>query len=174
MPAWSGGHRVPAGVQLEILARLPFVAVLGAHDPLAGCAQLTLGQLAGRHLGSPRRDNPFLDGQLRAALRSANLDSAALDEVASFDELAVHVAARDAVGLHPAPIAVLSRLPGVVFRRIADSHLTTAVCLVHAERPRPAVHEFRAHLRRAVAAATAQLYAALRAGLTSGDVRTIG
>jgi DNA-binding transcriptional LysR family regulator len=153
---------VPAGVQLQVLAQLPFVAVLSVHDPLAGFDQLSLDQVAGRHLlGSPRRDNPFVDEQLRAALRSADLKSAALDEVASFDELAVHVAARGAVGLHPAPIAVLSRLPGVTFRRIADPGLETAICLVHAKGPRPAVHAYHVQLRRAVEAATAQLDAAL-------------
>jgi DNA-binding transcriptional LysR family regulator len=153
---------VPAGVRLQLLARLPFVAVLSVHDALAGRSEVTLEQLAGRHLvGSPRRDNPFVDEQLRAGLRSADLHSAALDEVASFDELAVHVAARGVVGLHPAPIAVISRLPGVVFRRIAEPSLTTGICLVGAERPQPAVRAFLAQLQPAVDAAVAQLDAAL-------------
>jgi DNA-binding transcriptional LysR family regulator len=153
---------VPVGVQEHVLARIRFVAVLSARDPLAACSELSLRQIAGRHLlTTPRQDNAFVDGQLREALRSADLAGAALDEVASFEELAVHVAARGAVGLHPATIATLSRIPGVVFRPIVDPGLTTAVCLVHLDRPRPAVRLFHEHLRVALGAANVQLAAAL-------------
>lgn len=153
---------VPAGVRVEVLVRVPFVAVLSSRDPLAAHDELSLGQIAGRHLlVTPRQDNAFVDAQLREALRSADVASATLREVANFDELAVHVAARGAVGVHPATVAVLSRIPGVVFRRISDSQLTTAICLVHLEQPRPAVGTIHAHLQRALGAATAELDAAI-------------
>ncbi|TXN28931.1 LysR family transcriptional regulator [Lacisediminihabitans profunda] len=126
---------VPNGVENLVIARSPFVAVLRQDDPLAQKARLRLSDLRERHLlVSPRPNNSFLDAKLQKAMVQAGLTSSALEEVAGYDEIGIHVRTSRAVGVHPAPVASISRTPGVCFRLLAEDDLWVNVCVISAPR----------------------------------------
>ena len=60
----------------------------------------------------------------------AGVTSIHIEEVARYDELAVHVATRGHVGIHPGAIAFTNSLPTVVFRPIADASDSVRICAI--------------------------------------------
>ena len=64
----------------------------------------------------------------------AGVTSTHIEEVARYDEPAVHVATRGHVGIHPGPIAFTNSLATVVFRPIADASDSDRICAItHAD-----------------------------------------
>lgn len=125
---------VPPGIGKAVLAKTPFVAVIREDDPLALQREICLSDLLERHLlVSPRPDNSFLDSKLQTAMAEAGLTKSALEEVAGYNEISIHVRTSRAVGVHPAPIATINRTPGVTFRLLADPELLVEVCLIWRE-----------------------------------------
>lgn len=119
------------GIESAVLGEFPLVAVLRSSDPLASHAEVSLTQLRSRQLlVTPRADNPYLDSQLQADVTRSGIPRAHIEEVARYDELVVHVAARGHVGIHPGPIALTSTLPSVVFRPIADASDRVRICAI--------------------------------------------
>lgn len=116
-------HSVPLG-------DFPVVAVLRADDPLAARSEIPLPELRARRvLITPRNDNPFIDSQLQADFAEAGVPKANVEEVLRYDELVVHVVATNgSVGLHPGTIALMNRIPGVVFRPVTDPASSVTIC----------------------------------------------
>ena len=134
---------VPNGLDNLVIARSPFVAVLKEEDPLAAKPELRLSDLRQRHLlVSPRPNNSFLDSKLQKAMARAGLTRSALEEVAGYDEIPIHVRTSSAVGVHPAPLASINRTPGVCFRLLSEDELWVDICLISA----PNDHDERATL----------------------------
>lgn len=127
---------VTAPVTVTVLTRCPFAVVLPEGDPLADRNQLRLPDLHGRKIVvSSRQDNLFIDSRMQAALLQSGLASSNLDEVGSYDELALRVASRKQVGIHPATVALLNRVPGVAFRLLDEPGLMLDVCAIHLSEP---------------------------------------
>lgn len=133
---WSASVHPPlASVPL---GEIPIIAVLPADDPLATRRAVGLPDLRARRiLVTPRADNPFIDSLLQAALVQAGVPMSNVAEVQRYDELAVHVAAGREVGLHPGTIAMMNRVPGVVFRVVADPALRVTICALTRSGPQP-------------------------------------
>ncbi|MEZ0113277.1 DNA-binding transcriptional LysR family regulator [Catenulispora sp. EB89] len=123
------------GITSTVLGEFPLVAVLRASDPLASCREVTLADLRTRQiLITPRADNPYLESRLQADIVRASIPRTHVEEVGRYDELAVHVATRGHVGVHPGPIALTNPVPSVVFRPIADASDRVRICAIsHAE-----------------------------------------
>lgn len=123
------------GIASAVLGEFPLVAVLQASDPLASRREVALADLRTRQiLITPRADNPYLDTRLQADITRAGIPRTRVEEVARYDEMAVHVATRGHVGIHPGPIALTNTLPAVVFRPIADASDRVRICAIsHAE-----------------------------------------
>lgn len=114
------------------LTRCPFIVIMHQDDELADRPQLALSEMRGRRIVvSSRQVNLFIDARLQAALLQSGLSLSSLDEVSGYEEVALRVAARGHVGIHPASIAAVNRVPGVLFRPLAEPGLTLDVCAVH-------------------------------------------
>ncbi|MFJ4654406.1 LysR family transcriptional regulator [Nocardia sp. NPDC088792] len=119
------------GITSTVLGEFPLVAVLQATDPLAGRRTVTLAELRTRQiLITPRSENPYLDSQLRADTVRAGISHTHIEEVTRYDELAVHVATRGHVGIHPGSIVFTNPVPSVVFRPIADASDSVRICAI--------------------------------------------
>lgn len=131
---WSVPEQ-PGIVVSTVLGEFPLVAVLQASDPLASRHEVTLADLRTRQiLITPRADNPYLDSQLQADIVRAGIPRTHVEEVGRYDEMAMHVATRGHVGVHPGPIALTNLLPTVVCRPIADASDRVRICAIsHAE-----------------------------------------
>lgn len=140
------------GIASTVLGEFPLVAVVQAADPLASRREVALTDLRTRQiLITPRADNPYLESQLQADIIRAGIPRTHIEEVGRYDELAVHVATRGHVGVHPGPIAFTNSLPTVVFRPIADASDTVRICAIsRAEAGTGSVAELIATLRSIV------------------------
>jgi DNA-binding transcriptional LysR family regulator len=119
------------GIASAVLGEFPLVAVMQAADPLASRREVALTDLRTRQiLITPRVDNPYLESQLQADIIRAGIPRTHIEEVGRYDELAVHVATRGHVGIHPGPIAFTSSLSTVVFRPIADASDSVRICAI--------------------------------------------
>ncbi|MBP8535845.1 LysR family transcriptional regulator [Streptomyces sp. MK37H] len=119
------------GIASAVLGAFPLVAVLQASDPLASRHEVALTDLRTRQiLITPRADNPYLESRLQADIIRAGIPRTHIEEAGRYDELAVHVATRGHVGVHPGPIALTNSLPAVVFRRIADASDSVRICAI--------------------------------------------
>jgi DNA-binding transcriptional LysR family regulator len=119
------------GIASAVLGEFPLVAVVRASDPLASHREVALTDLRTRQiLITPRADNPYLESQLQADIIRAGIPRTHIEEVGRYDELAVHVATRGHVGIHPGPIAFTSSLPTVVFRPISDASGNVRICAI--------------------------------------------
>ena len=149
-PCWS----VPKqpGITSTVLGEFPLVAVLHVSDPLASSHEVRLADLRTRQiLITPRADNPHLESQLQAEITRAGIPRTHIEEVGRYDELAVHVATRGHVGLHPGPFVLTNPLPTVVFRPIADASDPVRICAIsHAESHTASIPPLIASLRSIV------------------------
>ncbi|MEY9844616.1 LysR family transcriptional regulator [Streptacidiphilus sp. MAP5-3] len=119
------------GIASAVLGEFPLVAVVQASDPLASRREVALTELRTRQiLITPRADNPYLDSRLEADLIRAGIPRTHIEEVGRYDELALNVAMRGHVGIHPGPIAFSNSLPTVVFRPIADASDRVRICAI--------------------------------------------
>ncbi|WP_158711411.1 LysR family transcriptional regulator [Streptomyces xylophagus] len=119
------------GISSAVLGEFPLVAVVRASDPLASRREVALTDLRTRQiLITPRADNPYLESRLQADITRAGVPHTHIEEVGRYDELAVHVATRGHVGIHPGPIAFTNSLPTVVFRPIADASDSVRICAI--------------------------------------------
>ncbi|MER8157546.1 LysR family transcriptional regulator [Streptomyces sp. NPDC094472] len=119
------------GIASAVLGEFPLVAVVQAADPLASRREVALTDLRTRQiLITPRADNPYLESQLQADIIRAGIPRTHIEEVGRYDELAVHVATRGHVGVHPGPIAFTNPLSTVVFRPIADASDRVRICAI--------------------------------------------
>ena len=140
------------GITSTVLGEFPLVAVLQASDPLAASREVTLADLRTRQiLITPRADNPYLESQLQADITRAGIPRTHIEEVGRYDEMAMHVATRGHVGVHPGPIALTSPLPTVVFRPIADASDRVRICAItHADAQTPSIAALITTLRSIV------------------------
>lgn len=140
------------GITSTVLGEFPLVAVLRAEDPLASGREVALADLRTRQiLITPRADNPYLESQLQADFIRAGIPRTHIEEVGRYDEMAVHVATRGHVGVHPGPIALTNPLPTVVFRPLADASDTVRICAIsHAEARTDSIAALIASLRSIV------------------------
>ena len=140
------------GIASTVLGEFPLVAVLQASDPLASRHEVAFADLRTRQiLITPRADNPYLESRLQADITRAGIPRTHIEEVGRYDEMAVHVATRGHVGVHPGPIALTNLLPAVVFRRIADASDSVRICAIsHAEAHTSSIAALIASLRSIV------------------------
>lgn len=140
------------GIISAVLGEFPLVAVLQVSDPLASRREVMLADLRTRQiLITPRANNPYIESQMQADIVRAGIPRTHVEEVGRYDELAMHVAARGHVGIHPGPIAFTSALPTVVFRPIADASNRVRICAIsHAEVRTASVAALVASLRSIV------------------------
>jgi DNA-binding transcriptional LysR family regulator len=140
------------GIVSAVLGEFPLVAVLQASDPLASRPEVALADLRTRQiLTTPRTDNPYLDSQLQADITRAGIPRTHIEEVGRYDELAMHVATRGHVGIHPGPIVFTSPLPAVTFRPISDASVSVRICAIsHAEARTDSIAALVASLRSIV------------------------
>ncbi|WP_435284924.1 LysR family transcriptional regulator [Streptomyces sp. NBC_00063] len=137
---WSAVVRRP--LKATVLCEIPVVAILREDDPLAARAEIPLAQLRDRRvLVTPGYDdNPFLESRRRADFAQAGIATPNVDAVQRYDELAVHVASGERIGLHPATIAVTNSIPGIVFRPVVEPTWHETICvLTHSVSPHPDV-----------------------------------
>ena len=126
---WSALVRRP--LTAVSLADVPVVAVIRSDDPLAELPAVPLVELRNRRLLMiPHADNPFIENRLQAGLVQVGVSKADIEEVPRFDELVVNVVTTNRVGLHPATIALINQVPGVVFRRIVEPDLTETISML--------------------------------------------
>ena len=119
------------GIASTVLGEFPLVAMLQPSDPLTSRRDVALADLRTRRiLITPRTDNPYLDSRLQADFIRAGIPRTHIEEVGRYDELAVHVATRGHVAVHPAPIAFTNPLPAVVFRPITDASDSIRICAI--------------------------------------------
>lgn len=140
------------GIASTVLGEFPLVAVLQVSDPLASRREVTFADLRTRQiLITPRADNPYLESQLQADLTRAGIPRTHIEEVGRYDEMAMHVATRGHVGVHPGPIALTNPLPAVGFRPIADASDSVRICAIsHAEAHTSSIAALIASLRSIV------------------------
>jgi DNA-binding transcriptional LysR family regulator len=140
------------GIASTVLGEFPLVAVLQVSDPLASRRDVTFADLRIRQiLITPRTDNPYLESQLQADLTRAGIPRTHIEEVGRYDEMAMHVATRGHVGVHPGPIALTNPLRAVVFRPIADASDSVRICAIsHAEAHTSSIAALIASLRSIV------------------------
>ncbi|MFF1689593.1 MULTISPECIES: LysR substrate-binding domain-containing protein [unclassified Streptomyces] len=149
------------GIAGAVLGEFPLAAVVRASDPLASHREVSLSDLRARQiLITPSADNPYLDSQLRADVLRAGIPLGHIEEVGRYDELAVHVATRGHVGVHPGPIALTNSLSSVVFRPISDASDSVRICAIsrighhtgnHTDARAGSIAELIANLRSTVA-----------------------
>ncbi|MET0767799.1 MAG: LysR family substrate-binding domain-containing protein, partial [Aeromicrobium sp.] len=114
------------------LASCPFVVVASEDDPLTLRPQLTLADLRGRRIVvSSRQVNQFIDARLQSAFVQSGVTASHVDEVDGYDEVALLVATRGAIGIHPASIVGVNRVPGIAFRRLCEPDLDIEVSALH-------------------------------------------
>lgn len=114
------------------LASCPFVVIAPENDPLTARPDLCLNDLRGRRIVvSSRQVNQFIDARLQSAFVQAGVAASDVDEVDGYDEVALLVATRGAIGIHPASIVGVNRVPGVAFRRLCEPGLDIEVSAVH-------------------------------------------
>lgn len=114
------------------LASCPFVVIAPENDPLAERPDLTLADLRSRRIVvSSRQVNQFIDARLQSAFVQAGVSASHVDEVSGYDQVALLVATRGAIGIHPASIVGVNRVPGVVFRRLREPGLEIEVSALH-------------------------------------------
>jgi hypothetical protein len=131
-----------------ILARCPFVAILRVDDPLLAQPRLELGDLRGRRLLMiPRADNRFIEKRVDASLVAAGMNASCLDEVARYDELAIQVASRSSIGVHPATVLLTNTVPGLAFRELHDPDLDIAISVATRKNPGDAIARLTTSLR---------------------------
>jgi DNA-binding transcriptional LysR family regulator len=141
------------GLDSHVLAHCCFVAILRDNNPLARRATLPLADLSDNKIViSSRTYDKSIAAQLRWAISRAGLRPSAVGEVAEYDQLTVSVATSSAVGVHPATVVLLNRIPGVTFRQIEDPGLQLDICAVHlASNPDDRIPDYVRLLRIAVA-----------------------
>ena len=126
---WSAVVRRP--LRSVSLADVPVVAVMRSDDPLAELPAVPLTDLHKRRLMmTPRADNPFIENRLQAGLVQVGVSKTDIEEVPSYDELIVNVVTTNRVGLHPATLAMINQIPGVVFRRVIEPDLTETISVL--------------------------------------------
>jgi DNA-binding transcriptional LysR family regulator len=126
---WQAEAEPP--LRSTVLARCPFVAIMRSDDPLEGKPSLRMADLRGRRLLVSRRsDNRFIDSRVESALVAAGMSTKCLDEIDRYDELAVNVASGQSIGLHPATVLLINRVPGLAFREIEDPVLQLDISVI--------------------------------------------
>jgi DNA-binding transcriptional LysR family regulator len=126
---WSAIVRRP--LRSVSLADVPVVAVMRSDDPLAGLPAVPLIELRQRRLLMiPPADNPFIENRLQAGLVQVGVSKTDIEEVPRYDELVVSVVTTNRVGLHPATIAMINQIPGVVFRRVIEPDLIETISVL--------------------------------------------
>ncbi|QSE41314.1 LysR family transcriptional regulator [Rhodococcus erythropolis] len=115
-----------------VLARSPLVAIIRDDDPLAqDPSPIPLGAMTGRPmLVSPRADNPSAFARIEHSFARAGIDADSVTQVTHYDIVAVHVAQGYGIGIHPMLAVGINRVPGVTFRRVADTDLALNVCAI--------------------------------------------
>lgn len=129
------GRSAPEGVVLRALRTEPLVAVLPAQHPLAGAAEVAVGDLAGEPLVThPSGHRSSMQPRVLEVYRRVGLEPE-LIEVGETGTLVAFVAAGLGVGLVPASVRAL-RLDGVAYVPLAGAE---RVPLALAHRPEPGV-----------------------------------
>jgi DNA-binding transcriptional LysR family regulator len=124
--------RPAAGLEIVPLATCPFVVMLSADDDLAHRDSIRLSDLRDRPvLVTPAQHNPVADAIVRQAMAAAGLNERQCDDRREYDEIALGVVAGAGVGLQPATLTAINRLPGLVFRRLeTELDLGLQICAV--------------------------------------------
>lgn len=146
------------------LARCPFVVIAPEGDPLAAREDLQLSDLRGRRIVvSSRQVNLFIDAKLQLALLQSGMSFSSLDEVDGYDEIALLVAARGDIGIHPASIVGVNRVPGLVFRPLAEPDLDVEICAMHRIADTDRLSDLIEALRRVTVASVQEVLTTLEA-----------